>query len=138
MSVEVRYRTLDGRTVGERVGEVDQVGQLLQILDTEAPFGATVAPSSGGHEFEMVVGLRSGLGAIYYTDEGGSWYSRGTRPRTTGRCSPRSISLRTARSRVTVLRKRSRSSWPLVGDRAAWSGRKIRTARLSAAEAARP
>lgn len=77
MSVEVRYRTPDGENVGERVVEVDEAGRLLQILDAEAPFGATLTPSAGDLDYEMVVGLRGGLGAIYYTGEARSWYSRG-------------------------------------------------------------
>jgi hypothetical protein len=84
MSVNVRYRTLDDDKVGERVTEVDHVARLLQILDTEAPFGVTVTPSEGGVDYELVVGMRGGLGAIYYTDEGGSWYSRGDTPEDDG------------------------------------------------------
>ena len=84
VSVEVRYRILDGQRVTERVVEVDQAGRLLQILDAEAPFGATINPSAGGLEYELVVGLRGGLGAIYYTDEGGAWYSRGYGPEDDG------------------------------------------------------
>jgi hypothetical protein len=80
MSVNVRYRTLDGDKVGERATEVDHVARLLQILDTEAPFGIIVTPSEGGVDFELVVGMRGGLGALYYTDEDGSWYSQGETP----------------------------------------------------------
>jgi len=80
MGVNVRYRTLGGDKVGERVAEVDHVARLLQILDTEAPFGITVTPSVGSVEYEVVVGMQGGLGALCYTDEDGSWYSRGETP----------------------------------------------------------
>lgn len=86
MSVEVRYRTLDGERVGERVVRIDDADQLLRTLEVEAPFGATIAHLArlalpdGAPDHEFVGGLRGDVGAIYYTDEDGSWYTSGPTP----------------------------------------------------------
>jgi hypothetical protein len=118
MSVNVRYRTLDGDKVGERVAEVDHVERLLQILDTEAPFGITVTPSAGSVEHEVVVGTQGGLGALYYTDEDGSWYSRGETPEGDGPVFaevdfPSYFEIPLERLEQALLEFMAASSWPI-------------------------
>lgn len=84
MSIEVRYRTLDGDTVGEEVLHLtggDDVDHLMRVLTTAAPFGATLrATDDGAVASELVVGIHDTRGALYYSDDTGAWYSHGSTP----------------------------------------------------------
>ncbi|WP_424189171.1 Imm1 family immunity protein [Actinokineospora sp. G85] len=87
MITEVYYRTPQNDTASEQVqrlrsGDLDR---LMHILDTEAPFGASLhtvtadLPDTAPAQ-ELVVGIHDGLGALYYNDDHGSWYSTGPTP----------------------------------------------------------
>lgn len=85
--VEVRYRTLVDGLVGESVVLIEDASgteKLLEILATDAPFGATIHHRNTAQFAELVVGLRGEAGALYYTDKHGSWYSYGPTPEDDG------------------------------------------------------
>ncbi|MCP3801156.1 Imm1 family immunity protein [Allokutzneria sp. A3M-2-11 16] len=82
MSVEVSYRTLVDGELEERWEPVtaEVVDRLLE--QRLAEYGATIQdqPTPGAPlSSEIIFGMRTGQdrGAIYYTDEGGAWFSRG-------------------------------------------------------------
>ncbi|HVK25178.1 MAG TPA: Imm1 family immunity protein [Actinokineospora sp.] len=81
MTIEARYRTLiDGR-VGEEVLDLpeDGIGRLREAL-ADAPFGVALRQAGPDFVSELVVGVQGDLGAIYFTDESGSWYTAGPTP----------------------------------------------------------
>jgi hypothetical protein len=85
MSIEVRYRTHDGDTVGEEVLHLtrgDDVDHLMRVLTTAAPFGATLRTTDddGAVASELVVGIQDTRGALHYSDDTGSWYTHGPTP----------------------------------------------------------
>lgn len=89
MSIEVRYRTLDGDTVGEEVLHLapgDDVDHLMRVLTTTAPFGATLRTTDddGAMASELVVGIQDTRGALYYSDYTGAWYTHGPTPEDDG------------------------------------------------------
>ncbi|CRK61296.1 hypothetical protein [Alloactinosynnema sp. L-07] len=81
MTIEARYRTLDGGQVGEEVLHLaaDGVDRLVEVL-AAAPFGVAMRPVGAEFVNELIVGIRGDLGAIYFTDETGSWYTEGPTP----------------------------------------------------------
>ncbi|SDI30907.1 Immunity protein Imm1 [Actinokineospora alba] len=53
----------------------------MHVLTTTAPFGATLRTTDGGGvASELVVGIHDNRGALYYSDDTGSWYTHGPTP----------------------------------------------------------
>ncbi|WP_436499590.1 Imm1 family immunity protein [Actinokineospora sp. HUAS TT18] len=84
MTIEARYRTLDGDTIGENVLTLTtaDLDQLITITTHHAPFGITLRPTDTTTiDSELVAGIRDGRGALYYTDPNGAWYTHGPTPK---------------------------------------------------------
>ncbi|MDQ3403405.1 MAG: Imm1 family immunity protein [Actinomycetota bacterium] len=92
MTIEVRYRTINDNTINEAVVHLDPADrdELLRILTTEALFGAVLhhressTDTVEAPDHELIVGFHGDLGALYYTDEFGSWYTLGPTPEDDG------------------------------------------------------